>query len=127
MTPGAGEVIGYALQTGYQPIVLAVLLAAVAYTLNEVRALNPAYYATKEEIAAAKAAKVKNAETTVEVTTEDAEVIADTVEAIEETAEEVVEKIEDAIGADEDVAEAAAEKAEELAEETAEEVEEKAE
>ena len=99
MTPGAGELIGYALQSGYQPIVLAVMLAAVAYTLNEVRALNPAYYATAEALAAAKAKKVAP---TVEIEGETTEAAANAVEAAEET--EAIEVAEDAV---EVVAEAA--------------------
>ena len=57
MTPNFAETAGYVLSSVYQQIVLAVLLAAAGYILNEVRALNPAYYATKEELEAAKAAK----------------------------------------------------------------------
>lgn len=57
MNPEIGETVTYVLQSVYQPLIGAVLLAAAAFTLNEVRALNPAYYATDEEIAAAKAAK----------------------------------------------------------------------
>ena len=56
-TPGVGETVGYVMQSVYQPLVMAILLGAAGYILNEVRALNPAYYATKEEIEAAKAAK----------------------------------------------------------------------
>lgn len=56
-TPGLGETVGYVMQSVYQPLVMAILLGAAGYILNEVRALNPAYYATKEEIEAAKAAK----------------------------------------------------------------------
>lgn len=52
-----GEVVSYILQSVFQPFVSAVLLASAGYILNEVRALNPAYYTTKEEIEAAKAAK----------------------------------------------------------------------
>ena len=112
MTPGTGELISYALQSGYQPIVLAVLLAAVAYTLNEVRALNPAYYATAEEIAAAKAKKVAP---TVEIEGETAEIAAENAEAAEEV--EAIEVAEDAVEV----------VAEEVTEEVAEVTEEKAE
>ena len=56
-TPGFGETVGYVMQSVYQPLVMSILLGAAGYILNEVRALNPAYYATKEEIEAAKAAK----------------------------------------------------------------------
>lgn len=77
-TPGVGETVGYVMQSVYQPLVMAILLGAAGYILNEVRALNPAYYATKEEIEAAKAAKKAakaKTENTVEVEeqTEDAD------------------------------------------------------
>lgn len=91
MSPQAGEIITYVLQSVYQPLIGAVLLAVAGYILNEVRALNPAYYATEEEIAAAKAAKAaaKEAakaekaakEATVEVETTETEVTEEEIEA----------------------------------------------
>lgn len=57
MTAKAGEFISYILQSVYMPLIMAVLLFAAGKILNEVRALNPAYYATDDEIAQAKAAK----------------------------------------------------------------------
>ncbi|MCQ2567368.1 MAG: Rho termination factor N-terminal domain-containing protein [Mogibacterium sp.] len=57
MTAKAGEFISYILQSVYMPLIMAVLLFAAGKILNEVRALNPAYYATSDEIAQAKAAK----------------------------------------------------------------------
>ena len=57
MSPAFGETLNYVLQSVYQPLTLTVVVFAAAKILNEVRALNPAYYATEEEIAAAKAAK----------------------------------------------------------------------
>ena len=74
MAPAAGETIAYVLQAAYQPLVSTILVFAAARILNEVRTLNPAYYATDEEIKAAKeakkAAKAKKEEKTVEVETE---------------------------------------------------------
>lgn len=57
MSPAFSETVGYVLQAAYQPLVLAAIVFAGAKILNEVRMLNPGYYATEEEIAAAKAAK----------------------------------------------------------------------
>lgn len=106
MTPGFGETAAYVLQSAFQPIVMAILLAAAGYILNEVRALNPAYYATKEELEALKAAKkaAKNKseaeveietadeEAKLEVSIEDAEaeptVVFESVEAVDATPEE---------------------------------------
>lgn len=82
-TPGFGETVGYVMQSVYQPLVMAILLGAAGYILNEVRALNPAYYATKEEIEAAKAAKkAAKAKLTVNVeeTEGDATVVFESVE-----------------------------------------------
>ena len=98
MTPEFGQTVSYVLQTAFQPLVMAVLLGAAGYILNEVRALNPAYYATKEELEAIKAAKkaakaAKKAENTdeakLEVSVEDAEaeptVVFESVEAVDAT------------------------------------------
>ena len=93
MTPGFAETATYVLQTAFQPIVMAILLAAAGYILNEVRALNPAYYTTKEELEAIKAAKkaAKN-KATLEESVEDVEaeptVVFESVEAVDSTPEE---------------------------------------
>lgn len=60
MAPGIAEVASYVLQSAYQPLVFAFLTFAAARILNEVRALNPSYYTSKEEMKAAKEMK-KNA------------------------------------------------------------------
>lgn len=83
MSPGFVETAGYVLSAIYQQLVLAVLLAAAGCILNEVRALNPAYYATKEEIKAAKAAK--KATKTDKVETVEVEETAGTEEEAEDT------------------------------------------
>lgn len=57
MSPEVGETVNYVLQGCFQPFCMAILLFAAGYILSEVRALNPAYYATDEEVAQAKAAK----------------------------------------------------------------------
>lgn len=57
MTAETSEIITYVLQTVFQPLMLSVLAFAGAVILNEVRALNPANYASDDEIAQAKAAK----------------------------------------------------------------------
>ena len=98
MSPAFGETAGYILQTVFQPLAMTILTAAAAYILNEVRALNPAHYATKEELEAIKAAKkaakaAKKAENTdeakLEVSVEDAEaeptVVFESVEAVDAT------------------------------------------
>lgn len=91
MTPAFGETAGYILQTVCQPLVMTILLGAAGYILNEVRALNPAYYVTKEELEAIKAAK-KAAKAKLEVSVEDAEaeptVVFESVEAVDATPEE---------------------------------------
>lgn len=102
MTPGFTETAGYILQAVYQPLVMAILLAAAGYILNEVRALNPAYYATKEEIEAAKAAKAakkaaKKAETeevTEEAADEDAPKLTVSIEEVEAEPTVVFESVE---------------------------------
>lgn len=74
ITPGVGETVGYVLQSVFEPLVFTILVFASARILNEVRALNPAYYTTDEEIQAAKevknAAKANVEEMAVEVETE---------------------------------------------------------
>ena len=91
MSPAFGETAGYILQTVFQPLAMTILTAAAAYILNEVRALNPAHYATKEELEAIKAAK-KAAKAKLEVSVEDAEaepaVVFESVEAVDATPEE---------------------------------------
>ncbi|MBQ0017862.1 MAG: hypothetical protein KBS63_01440 [Clostridiales bacterium] len=57
MSAKAGETISYVLQTVFQPFTTAVLLYAGGAILSAVRALNPANYATEDEIAKEKAAK----------------------------------------------------------------------
>ena len=93
MSPSFGESVGYVLSAVYQPLVMAILLGAAGYILNEVRALNPAYYATKEELEAIKAArKAAKSKAKLEVSVEDAEaeptVVFESVEAADATPEE---------------------------------------
>lgn len=93
MSPSFGEAAGYVLSAVYQPLVMAILLGAAGYILNEVRALNPAYYATKEELEAIKAArKATKSKAKLEVSVEDAEaeptVVFESVEAADATPEE---------------------------------------
>lgn len=57
MSPAFGETFAYVLQAAWQPLLMAALVFSAGYILNEVRALNPNYYATDEEIKAAKEAK----------------------------------------------------------------------
>ena len=92
-TPGLGETVGYVMQSVYQPLVMAILLGAAGYILNEVRALNPAYYATKEELEALKAAKkAAKSGAKLEESIENAEaeptVVFESVEATDATPEE---------------------------------------
>lgn len=93
MSPAFGETVSYVLSSVYQPLIMAVLVAVAGYILNEVRALNPAYYATKEELEAIKAAKqaAKN-KAKLEVSVEEAEanptVVFESVEATDATPEE---------------------------------------
>ena len=112
MTPGFAETATYVLQTAFQPIVMAILLAAAGFILNEVRALNPAYYATKEEIEAAKAAKAakkaaKKAETeevTEEAADEDAPKLTVSIEEVEAEPTVVFESVEATAPTEEEVA-----------------------
>lgn len=129
MAPKFGEVLVYILQAAYQPLLMVVLTFAAGYILNEVRALNPAYYATDAEIAEAKAAKklakrktaVKAGVEKVEEAKSEAvvfEAINDKVEEkLDEGAEESEAIIDEVI---EEVAEEAEESVEEAAEEKAE-------
>lgn len=99
-TPGFGETVGYVMQSVYQPLVMAILLGAAGYILNEVRALNPAYYATKEEIEAAKAAKkaAKTVKVEENAETEDAPTLEINVEEAESEATVVFESVEGVAG-----------------------------
>ncbi len=88
MSAKAGEYISYILQAVYMPLIMAVLVFAAGKILDEVRALNPAYYATDDEIAQAKAAKkAAKAEKAAEKAVEKAE---EKVAEAEERAEEVI-------------------------------------
>lgn len=89
VSPEFGESFSYVLSAVYQPFVMAILLGAAGFILNEVRALNPAYYTTKEELEAIKAAKkAAKANNQVEVVVETAE------EATEEATETEEPKLE---------------------------------
>lgn len=57
MSAGVGEILKYVLQNALNPFMTSAVLFAAAYILNEVRALNPAYYATEQEIKESKEAK----------------------------------------------------------------------
>ena len=57
MYPGAGEILSYAIQSGMTPLLSAVLLLMAGVIHDEVRRLNPSYYASDEELADAKDAK----------------------------------------------------------------------
>lgn len=57
MTPTFGEVVSYMIQQGAQPLVAAVLTLMAGLTYEQVRRLNPANWATDDEIAEAKEAK----------------------------------------------------------------------
>lgn len=57
MSAGGGEIFKYVLQNALNPFMTSAVLFAAAYILNEVRALNPAYYATEQEIKESKEAK----------------------------------------------------------------------
>lgn len=116
MSPQLGESVGYVLQSTYQPLGLAILIGAAGFILKEVRALNPANYVTKEEIAVAKAAKTVEVATE-EVATEETEEVTEAEETVAETAEEVEAVAEEAEAATEEL-EAVAEEAEEVAEES---------
>lgn len=110
MSPQLGESVGYVLQSTYQPLGLAILIGAAGFILKEVRALNPANYVTKEEIAVAKAAKTVEVATE-EVATEETEEVTEAEETVAETAEEVEAAATEEL-------EAVAEEAEEVAEES---------
>ena len=124
MSAGVGETITYVLQTVYQPLAMVFILFASGNILNEVRALNPAYYATAEEIAQAKTMKAAS-KVDKKAAAETAQTADDTVVFVNEEKEEAVETEEAAEAAEaavetEEVAEAA-EEAEEITEEAVEE------
>lgn len=110
MSAKAGEFISYILQAVYMPLIMAVLVFAAGKILSEVRALNPAYYATDDEIAQAKAAKkaakaAKSAETAEEKSVEVEEKADDVIvfsakETVEEVTEETTEEMVEEIKAD---------------------------
>ena len=54
MTPTFGEVAGYMIQQGMQPLVAAIVTAMAGIILEAVRKLDPANWATDDEIAEAK-------------------------------------------------------------------------
>ena len=110
VAPALGEVLGYIIQTALQPLVMTILLGAAAFILNEVRALNPANYATKEELEAAKAAKqakkqaakLSKEEAKLEISIENADaeptVVFESVEATSGSAqEEALQKAEESL------------------------------
>lgn len=93
VTPSVTETAGYILQAVYQPLTSAILMGAAGYILNEVRALNPAYYATKEELEALKAAKKAaksgaKLEESIENVEAEPTVVFESVEAADATPEE---------------------------------------
>ncbi len=105
MSPGFGESFKYVLQSAFAPFMTSVLVLAVAYILNEVRALNPAYYATAEEIAEAKeankTAKIKenamksDKETEATTTVEEDRVEVNFAEKVDDTpTEDVIDEVE---------------------------------
>jgi len=57
MTPTFGEVAGYMIQQGMQPLVAAIVTAMAGIILEAVRKLDPANWATDDEIAEAKEAR----------------------------------------------------------------------
>lgn len=57
MKPGFSEVLNYVMQAVFQPLSSSILIAAAAYILNAVRALNPSNYISKEELSAIKTTK----------------------------------------------------------------------
>lgn len=100
MSAKAGETFSYVLQTVFQPFTTAVLLYAGGAILSAVRALNPANYATEDEIAKEKAAK-KAAKAEKKADNVVAE--AEAVEEAKAEADEVVvfgEKAEETVKAD---------------------------
>ena len=57
MTAGFTETLGYVIQAGAVPLISALATLMIGCIHDEVRKLNPAYYATDEELAAAREAK----------------------------------------------------------------------
>ena len=57
VAPTVGEVVGYMVQQGMQPLAYAILVCMAGIILEAVRKLNPANWATDDEIADAKEAK----------------------------------------------------------------------
>jgi hypothetical protein len=57
MSPTFGEVVGYLLQNGVTPLVAAILTFMAGLTYDEVRRINPANWASDDEISEAKEAK----------------------------------------------------------------------
>lgn len=99
MSAKAGETISYVLQNVFQPFTTAILLYAGGAILSAVRALNPANYATEDEIAKAKAEK-KAAKAEKKA---DKEAVEEAAEEVKAEADEVVvfgEKAEKSVKAD---------------------------
>ena len=57
VAPTVGEVVGYMIQQGIQPLAYAILVCMAGIILEAVRKLNPANWATDDEIAEAKEAR----------------------------------------------------------------------
>ena len=94
VSPGFGETLGYLLQNGLTPFISAVVVFMAGCILNEVRRLNPEYYAADEKAADADNAEQEEAdeEETEEAEHEEAAFSAVTDPEDTESAEETEEK-----------------------------------
>lgn len=123
MSPGAGEVVSYLFQSAVSPLTTMITIFMAGLILEEVRKLNPANWATPDEIAEAKEAKrlareakqIAKGEAAAAAATEEAAADADSESIKPEFAAVIAEESENSVVFDEEEDPAA--QAEDVAEE----------